>query len=61
MGDFLPILTFPKGRNRLLRILVLAPPNLLRWGGTDTIGCLVVSNLSITKVTCIHKALTEQE
>ena len=25
MGDFLPILTFPKGRNRLLRILVLAP------------------------------------
>ena len=45
MGDFLPILTFPKGRNRYYR----------------SSGCLIISNLSITKVTCIHKALTEPE
>ncbi len=60
MGDFLPILTFPKGRNRLLRILVLAPtypPPKGRDRYHRLSGCLIISNLSITKVTCIHKAV----
>ena len=64
MGGFLPILTFPKGRNRLLRILVLAPtypPPKGRDRYHRSSGCLIISNLSITKVTCIHKALTEPE
>ena len=64
MGDFLPILTFPKGRDCLLRLSTSAPtypPPLGRDRYHRLSGCLIISNLSITKVTCIHKALTEPE
>ena len=37
-----PILTFPKGRNRLLRQSYQPPPSLPRRGGTDTIDCMTV-------------------
>ena len=60
-----PILTFPKGRNKLLCLPTLAPPNLPRWGGTDTIACLIVvcsqliiSGLSVTRVTFVNQSLT---